>query len=93
MELTITDGVLYSLRFNQLDPTDRVDFCDCSGNLSENTSSVMGFEPTTIVYAACDTLRIPRGDFTPDYVGHSPDTVYFEKSDDTSLYRFIAIER
>ncbi len=93
VEFKITDGVLYTLRFHQLDPTDMVDFCDCDGRIDQNTSSVMSFDPTVVIYSGCDSLRIPRGDFVPDYVSHRPDTVYFEQRDDTTLYRLIVLQR
>lgn len=91
VEFRITDGVLYSLRFHELDATDPVDFCDCDGRFSVNTSSTMTFEPTTVIYQGCDSLRIPRGEFTPDYITHRPDTVYFEKRVDAFLYRLVVV--
>ena len=89
----ITDGVMYTLRFYKLDQTDQVNFCDCDGRLGENTSALMTFVPSVVIYTGCDSMMIPRGDFTPDYVNHRPDTVYFERRDGAFLRRMVVVPR
>ena len=91
VQFRVIDGYLYTLRFYAVDGTDQVDFCDCDGRLAVNTSSLMTFEPTVVIYQGCDSLRVPRGEFIPDYVTHRPDTVYFEKRVDSFLYRLIVV--
>ena len=91
-DLKITDGIYYSLRFRKLDPSDNVEFCDCDGRLTTNTSAVMCFEPNTQVTTGCDYATVPRGDFVPDYVTHRPDTVYFERSVGDSIYQMIVVK-
>ncbi len=88
-----TDGLYYSLRFWEVGPLDPVEFCDCDGRLTTNTSAIMCFEPNTQVTTNCDYLRVPRGDFVPDYVTHRPDTVYFEKSIGDSVFQMIVLQR
>ena len=92
VDFRITDGITYTLRFRKLDPSDDIEFCDCDGRLTTNTSAVMCFEPNTQVTTGCDYLHVPRGDFVPDYVTHKPDTVYFEKSLGDTLCQLIVVK-
>jgi len=99
VDFIITDAVTYSMKFYALNPADRVDFCDCEGKIDKNTSQVMSFVPLVITVSNCDKLRIPSGEFTPDYFSHRPDTVYFDKweveetTQDSLLSRLIVLEQ
>lgn len=83
--LTITDGVAYAMSFYAKDEVDDLDFCACEGELDTYTSNLVDFRPLAFFQSNCDTLRVPRGDFTADYVTHD-DTIYFERSVGDSIY-------
>jgi hypothetical protein len=90
---TVTDGYIYTMRFYPLSTSDQsVDFCGCDGRLDKYTSNTIGFSPNLYLGSNCDTLRVPRGDFTADYATHRPDTVYIEKRLGDSLYQLVVLK-
>ncbi len=89
----IIDGLSYSFNFREIDTGDQqVDFCDCDGRLDAYTSSMMDFVPQIFLTSNCDTLRVPRGEFSLDFRTHAPE-IYIEKTVGDSLFRMIVIER
>lgn len=90
--LTITDGVAFAMNFWPMDEVDELDFCACEGELPVYTSQIVDFSPLLFHQANCDTMRVPRGEFTADYVTHG-DTIYFERRVGDSLYQLTVLRQ
>lgn len=92
VNFTITDGLTYSMRFRELSAIDDLDFCGCDGRLERYTGNLFSFQPLVSIGSNCDTLRVPRGDFSADYQTHSPE-IYIEQTIGDSLFQMIVIRR
>ena len=73
-----------------------VDFCNCQGNIIDFGTAKASFDPTSISYGNCDTLRIPRGLFSADFINYDS-VIVIEKREpysdvDDTLYQLILLK-
>ncbi|MFH1687639.1 MAG: hypothetical protein ABIE70_08985 [bacterium] len=62
-----------------------VEICSSSGTVQNFGSNVAVFDPETIDYGNCDTLRIPRGLFAADFISHG-DTIWLDRVSNDTTY-------
>ena len=76
----IFKNTTYDMTFYEnVNSADVIDFCDHGGTILDFGTGKVSFDPTLISRnPSCDTLNIPRGTFTADFVNHG-DTIWISK--------------
>lgn len=82
---SVTNGHTYQMLFYDA-PGTEVDFCNCEGNLVNYGTQNVTFTLSDVHGYNCDSLRVPGGVFTSDFVSHG-DTVVFEQTRPDSIFR------
>ena len=74
--LQIFGNISYDMTFYEnVNSADQIDFCNHGGTILDFGTGKVSFAPTLISDNNCDTLSIPRGTFTSDFVNHG-DTIW-----------------
>lgn len=85
VEFVLVDNQSYSIYFFPHQSTSAT-FCDHTGTVSGFDTNNILFFPDAVDYVNCDSVRIPRGQFSADYVT-VPDTIIIQQINGLAVRR------